>query len=490
MRTSCALGVLAFALAVTPSQAALRITDSATQGVTCSVGVCSAAAKMAVLNVTDLAGMLASGDVTVVSGATAQDIEIDTALSWTSAQRLTLNGYRSITFNAPVVVAGAGGLTITTNTDGSSKGDFRFFKKGHVEFWDLTSSLIINGDSYHLEDKLNHLARAIRRDVSDNYALAKSSSEKSHSYDRPPIPSFAGKLEGLGNTISNLTINDTDSQYVGLISEGGNFEMVIRDIGLKSVNINSRGEVTGGLIAEFNGGAILNSHVTGRISTINRGIAGGLVGVNGTGTIKNSFADVAVSGTGTAGGSPTLGGLVGEHQSSCTDLRCNGVIEQSFALGSVSGSDGATAGGLVGLNDGGLIMTSYARGAASGGNSALVGGLIGNDIDAPQNQSVPQIVGVYSTGAVSGGSGASVGGLIGQDATDSHIRSSYWDLDTSGISDPHQGAGNISDAPGITGLTTEQLTAALPAGFNPSVWKHKAKFNSGYPYLVDNQPSN
>ena len=64
----------------------------------------------------------------------------------------------------------------------------------------------------------------------------------------------------------------------------------------------------------------------------------------------------------------------------------------------------------------------------------------------------------------------------------------YWDLDTSGISDPHKGAGNVADDEGITGLTTEQFQAGLPSGFTSLIWAQKAARNSGYPYLIANPP--
>ena len=60
----------------------------------------------------------------------------------TSTNRLTLDAYRSITFNNLVTVVGTGALTITTN-DGGTGGDFRFFGKGHVEFWDTDSDLVV-----------------------------------------------------------------------------------------------------------------------------------------------------------------------------------------------------------------------------------------------------------------------------------------------------------------------------------------------------------
>jgi hypothetical protein len=96
----------------------------------------------------------------------------------------------------------------------------------------------------------------------------------------------------------------------------------------------------------------------------------------------------------------------------------------------------------------------------------------------------------YSTGTVSSGSGAPVGGSIGEDdVSGSGISNDYWDLDTSGVGNPHQGAGNVPDDPGIAGLTDAQLKSGLPAGFDPKVWAINPKINNGYPYLINNPPS-
>ena len=85
--------------------------------------------------------------------------------------------------------------------------------------------------------------------------------------------------------------------------------------------------------------------------------------------------------------------------------------------------------------------------------------------------------------------GANVGGLFGSDTSHTgNILDAYWDLDTSGISNPHQGAGNVPDDPGIAGLTDAQLKSGLPAGFDPKVWAQNPKINNGYPYLIANPP--
>ena len=469
------------AIFATAVEASVEISTKPTQNMTCAGGVCTPTAKKAVLNAGDLASMLASGDVTIASGSLAQDIDIDAALSWTSTSRLTLNSYHAISFNKPVVVAGTGALTIKAN-DGGSGGDFRFFGKGHVEFWDTFSSLIINGQGYSLVSSMKQLRTAIKIFV-PNIALVRSFSLARHTYRTAPIKSFGGSLEGLGNTISNLTIDDTNARdLVGLIAKT-NFGGVIRDIGLKAVNIQgtTSEQLVGSLVGQ-NSGLILNSHATGSVTISGtHSFGAGLVGDNQEGTISHSYSAVTVSGK---SGVFAIGGLVGANIGACSGS-CDGIIDQSHSTGIVAGGDDAQVGGLVGSNIGGVITNSYASGAVEGGSSASVGGLIGaNDV----GNSSPVIASCYSTGAVSGGSGASVGGLIGQDLADPGITDAYWDMDTSGISNPAQGAGNIANDPGITGLTDAQLKSGLPAGFDKKVWKEKAGINNGYPYLIANPP--
>jgi hypothetical protein len=136
-------------------------------------------------------------------------------------------------------------------------------------------------------------------------------------------------------------------------------------------------------------------------------------------------------------------------------------------------------GGLIG--DGGQVTNSYATGAVTGGGNSTVGGLLGNGGYGARSS--------YSTGAVLAGTESLVGGFVGYDYTiGSTFRSSYWDLDTSGITDPNKSAGNTPNAPGIKGLGDSQLKAALPKGFDPKVWGQSATINNGYPYLLANPP--
>jgi hypothetical protein len=173
----------------------------------------------------------------------------------------------------------------------------------------------------------------------------------------------------------------------------------------------------------------------------------------------------------------------------------NGSVDQSYSAAAANGGqdwssedkdNAAYAGGLIAQNYG-TVSNCYSVGPASASNGrgagVYVGGLTGLAEDPDSIQSC------YSVGQVQAipfRNGA-LGGLIGTD-TDSANVSDYWDFDTSGIGDPSQGAGNIPNDPGITGLTDAQLKSGLPAGFDPAIWGQDPSINNGYPYLLANPP--
>ena len=511
---------------ICPAGAAVTISSAATSNMSCSGGECEPTAAKAVLNVGDLENLLASGNTTVTttgSGVQADDIVIATALSWSDASALTLEASRHLAINSPVAVAGMGSLALTDDGGVSS---LSFGARGNITFANLSSGLSINDASYTLVNTISSLATAIRANAGGAFALAQSyNAKKDGTYSTPPISTtFSGTFEGLGNTISNLKINDTSDSEVGF------FEFVnggyVHDIGFDKAKVSSgassvvlgvlagyvqgaevqgssfSGAVTGswssgtlsdtastyaqvgglvGSACNFGSGyqmdAVIGSHSSVKISGGQSNFAGGLVGYScGDGVVQSSYATGAIS----AGTCSYVGGLIGAS---------TGYVEDSFATGAATtGTSGEcspspAAGGLVGYNFGvssspGTIANSYSSGAAIGGSGSNVGGMVGFSYEGTISAS-------YSTGAPSGG--ADIGGFIGDDESAS-LTDTYWDTTTSGIANLSQGAGNISNAPGITGLSTQQLQSGLPAGFQKGTWKEKTKINGGLPYLVANPP--
>jgi hypothetical protein len=424
-----------------------------------------------------LSSELNSNDVLIQSIAGAKsgngDIFVDDSVSWTSGSRLTLEAYRNIVFSAPVTIAGTGGLTLIDadqtqisgtpgmNDGNAADGNLEFNGNGAVTFTDVVvgntqGSLTINGESYTLENDLVALANAININSSGHFALANSyDASTDGTYTSSPVTTiFSGTFEGLGNTISNLTIV-SDSDEVGLFSvifSGGE----ARDFVLANTNVTgqeSDGAKLGALAGE-NDGTIEGVIVSGAVS--GSGSVGGLVGQN-LGEITNSGSNVAVI------ASTNVGGLVGANA---------GTISRSWASGTVSATDTADVGGLAGLNEGN-VSQSFATGNVTGG--FYVGGLIGFNEDvgtisqsystgsanAAAGSDVGGLVGVqssggsiaqsYATGAVNGGEASDVGGLVG--SNDGSIDESYELGSAVGGMDAHSG-GLVGDNEGSAGGTT------------------------------------
>ena len=442
----------------------------------------------ATLNATDLQNLLASGTVRVTttgSGVQADNIRVKAPFSWSSASVLTLDAYRSIAIEDSVSITGPGGLTLATN-DGNPRGALSFGSRGDVTFANLSASLEVNGVSYTLVNTIKLLADAIAANPSGAYALADDyDGSADGTYRSSPVGTgVAGIVEGLGHTISHVTIDA--SGFFAYVQASGS----VRDIRLTntSVHTSSVGTGAGGLVAENSGnlsgdavfvhllaggsnsyvgaltgmnlGTITASSARGTIKSVGPGNGvGGLVGYN-AGTISLSSATNSIE---QSYGSASLGGLVSANETS-------GIITQSFATGAVRG--GNVAGGLVSVIYAGEVEDSYSIGTPIG-SSLIAGGFAGID-DSIVTKS-------YSTGTPN--AGGYFGGFIGYNDTREN-RLCYWDISTSNVAN---GVGHGSNR-GVVGLTTTQLQNGLPVGFSSKIWAESSNVNGGLPYLVNNPP--
>ena len=361
------------------------------------------------------------------------DINIDSAISWSSANTLTLDAYHGINIFAPITVSGAGGVVLKTN-DGGTGGDYSFGLSasgfaGNIQFTGTANtgqSLTINGTSYTLLYSMSDLANLTFQD--GNYALAVSQNASGPSYSNSVIGPFNGSIEGLGNTISNLAINGNDAD-TGFISSVGAIG-TIRDLGLVggTITMGTQSENSVGALVGNNGNdTLLNDYSTATVSAVFAGTnvygsaLGGLVGWNG-GSIVNSWASGTIeSQQPYSTANAYNGGLVGTNY---------GTIKGSWASGALGINDlNGVSGGLVGYNynaggtDPGTISNSYATGeiTVSGANVVaggqnLAGGLIGYD-------SAGTITSSWAGGNIIGFI-QSAGGLVGQDSAGT-ISNSY-----------------------------------------------------------------
>jgi hypothetical protein len=467
------------------ARADISISNKPTQNMSCDAGVCTATAQKAMLNVTDLATMLASGDVAVKTGLVAKDIDIDQPLQWTSTARLTLDAQQSVVVKKQVTVAGQGALTVITNDSGGAKakdktGEFIIVPEhGSVQFWDLSRSLMIDGNAYTLVGDIKTLAADIAANPSGFYALAKPyDASVDGTYPSSPISTqVMGIIEGLGNTISNLMIAFPGGDDVGLFRNLGSGS---RTSDFNIANATIRGTTTdgtyagAGLFAGSNSGTIMRVLVSGSISFPNgdNELPGGLAGGN-FGTVSKCYSatDIKIAGVGIVGGLAALN---------------EGVISESASEGHLISIGSNSPGGLVAKNSG-SIMNTYSL-AKVGQKGCCGDGFFGELVG--EQDSPGSVVDSYAAGKIAHvhHDRGTAGGVIGFDAMKAgSISDAYWDLNT-GVTDPSAGAGNVKNDPGITGLTTAQFQSKLPKGFDPKIWAIDPKINNGYPYLLANPP--
>lgn len=294
------------------------------------------------------------------------------------------------------------------------------------------------------------------------------------------VTAFGGRVEGLGHTISGLSINRSTTDYVGLIGYVGGAGSSINNLALVAASITGQNSV--GALVGLGGTdtTIHNAWTSGSVSGTR--YVGGLIGNKG-GTVTSSHSDSIVS------GSNEVGGLVGSNK---------GIVGNSIATGTVTGT-GDYVGGLVGSTWYSAISNSYSSGNVSGATfvGGLVGGLVGGtgggtmSIDNSYSTSavnsingwsggligihqsaVATISNSWSSGAITG-STSNAGGLVGNNS--GIITNSFWDTETSGK----------SSSAGGTGLTTTQaMTQASYTGWDfANTWWIHANSGNTRPFL-------
>ncbi|RDU99588.1 YDG domain-containing protein [Trinickia dinghuensis] len=418
-----------------------------------------------------LSAALNQGSVTLQSttgtSGSSGNVNINDTVTWGSNTTLTLSAQNNININQSITANGIfGALSLLYGQQATFTGNTATYNVNAPinlqagNNFSTTLGTLGNGGVTTLFTVITRLGSAGSTTGTDlqgmggvNYALgsnidATATSGWSSGAGFAPISGFNNVFDGLGHTISNLTISKSTSLDVGLFATT-TATAVIRDVGIVGGTVTGY-ENVGALIGD-NLGAVSNSYSTASVTGTQN--VGGLVGNSTTpGSIANSYSTGAVTGTtvfgGLAGwnsGSITLsystsnvtqsstgstrtdaGGLVG------TDAH-SGSISQSYATGNVNAASTNVVGGLVGLAQG-QITNAYATGSVTGDTN--VGGLIGTALGGTTAD-------VYASGALS--ATGTPGGLIGSGSAP--LTSGYWNTTTSGQLTATWG----------TGLTTAQM---------------------------------
>ncbi|MBE7374936.1 two-partner secretion domain-containing protein, partial [Pseudomonas lopnurensis] len=399
------------------------------------------------------------------NGTDKGDIHVNADITYT-ANQLTLTAHNAINLNAVINVNGSGTLAMnhgagSINASFGESGGF----KGKVNFAGSGAGLLtINGAGYTVIKNMS----ALQGMVEGNYALG-GDLDASNVANFAPIGFFTGTFDGLGHTISGLTINRPDQGNVGLF--GSIIDATLRNVGLEGGSMTGKDNVGG--LAGYNSSSHIHhvyatSSVTGVTTEGDMGSEGGLKVGGLVGFMYSSLGSSAsishAYATGAVTGSSNVGGLVGSNSSIFGSS--NSSISHAYATGAVTGSN--NVGGLVGSNSSSYdssnssISHAYATGAVTG--SSNVGGLVGSNSSLYSNNS--SISHAYATGAVTGPS--NVGGLVGDNSSLSgggtSITDSFWDTNTTGQS---------GSAGGGTGKSTAEMQSkATYAGWDfDSTWR-------------------
>jgi filamentous hemagglutinin family protein len=389
-------------------------------GTTSSIGATTLSTNLGKTNV-----QIVTANVSTGTG----DLYVNAAVKWDAATKLTLSASRNIYINADIN-ATKGQLQLEYAQSGSSPDYGYFLNNGAKVFLPDGGNFFVSPGkgfglvSYRVISKLGGQGSATENDlqgISNNvirYVLgADIDASATYRWDGDkgdggfvPISGFAGTLDGLGHTISNLYINNTKQQYVGLFGDlkpTGN----IRNLVLENANVSNRALISTvpvGSVVGQNEGKLFNVHTRNMTVSTSTDNAGGLVG-NNKGEIRNSSAVGAVNVLIAKEEIEGVGGLVGTQ---------SGTIIDSYAMAAVNGR--TSTGGLVGLMTGGSVSGSYAGKSTDGYGSVVggenTGGLIGYMKSGTVSNS-------YAAVPVTGANGT--GGLIGRAAIESKVENTY-----------------------------------------------------------------
>ncbi|MGB1236720.1 MAG: filamentous hemagglutinin N-terminal domain-containing protein [Pseudomonadales bacterium] len=395
------------------------------------------------------------------------DIKVNADISWSrDAAVLTLQAERNIEINAKINASGAGsGVALDTGLSYNSGNNWntsysaaQFAQDKHLLFGDAGSITLSGADAVYRRD--GQTSQVIN---GNNTALAGNTAFDELSQLNPSIHAVLGVdidasagldsigltgthsgntllgFDGLGNTISNLNINDSGAANVGLFSEAGS-DSYLRNLTLNGGTVIGRSHV-GAAVGYADGLTLDNvsSNVAIRVSS-SAFNTGGLVGYMNNSHISNSsvVADII--------GNFRVGGLVGNmDRSQISDSSASGRIRGDNLIGGIA-ARAAIDSSLKNVHFNGDVETNT-------GKARELGGIVGKLYNS-------QLENAYSSGTVSGTAdkggnyGGDLGGLVGYAISDdasyqTYIRNAY---SLSDISLNAAGDDNLNTARAVGGI--------------------------------------
>ncbi|NBU44304.1 MAG: filamentous hemagglutinin N-terminal domain-containing protein, partial [Betaproteobacteria bacterium] len=456
-----------------------------------------------------IATALGSGSVTITTAnhvvgygsngaiASSGDITINSPITWSANNKLTLSANRNININAAITANGTtsnAGVALIYNL-GNIGGDYNFGLtssgsgsnlaanfSGSINFGNTAASFSTQNSSaatkqFTLINTLNtsssfYCTSAVTCDPGNttNFALANNidattfvnGATKYNNLRGTSTSGYNGTFTGLGHTISKLSLGNAGTSYVGMFYST-NSAAVVRDLRLSGATIVGNNYV-GSLVGNANSTLTLNNVVVDSVSATSSVIGGSYVGglIGATSSSGGTLTNAYVLNT-NVNGSSYVGGMIGRSYLTTTNAHKTGNVTGSSGLvGGLFGYSNSTlssvdsvgdvsgvysVGGLVGEAAYSNISNAFALGSVSG-SGYQVGGLIGN------------YLGGTLTSASAGGASKTVsgtyyvGGLIGRAGTN-----------TTSISNSSFAGTSISATGTTTAITTSDSVVGGIIGF-------------------------
>jgi fibronectin-binding autotransporter adhesin len=438
-------------------------------------------ANESVLTVATLIAALGSANVTVStsgssgSGTGGGSITVANALTWSSANTLTLNAASNIYINAPISAVN-GGLTLTagsssaviTSTSSTTGVNYAVnvakFSLTQGNWTQVNTTLLPSftaTNNFSLTTGSVTFIRAVggtggtgsnAYQIADIYGLQginSNSTTLGYTYQLAnnidasvtqnwsngftSISSYTKAFEGNFYTINNL-------KGSGLFSSvsGGS----INDVGLTNVNIASGGTYIGALADSASSESFNYDYVTGNVLGSSYGYTGGLIGQGNAITVNYSYNTANVT-------SQVVGGLVGV-------ISGNSQVNNSYSSGGTLSGPGGGAYGYIG----GIVGT-----LGNGTNSGPIS--INETYNASPIPGTDNVTGIY---------GNIVGYYAGNGSGNPSvsITNSYWDSSISGQGSaypPEDGRyGNTAPSTSSVGGVSLSSTLSNYSGFSSSNW--------------------
>ncbi|KWD58817.1 filamentous hemagglutinin [Burkholderia ubonensis] len=423
-----------------------------------------------------------SGDHTLSLASQRGGVKLQRALSAHGSRAgLEVNAAKRIDIDGPLALTGANAALALNSGNGHVLND-----NAAVTLSGANASFSANGQAYRVIHNVDQL-RAVDTNLNGRYVLGNAIKGSGAFRSIGGDAAFTGTFDGLGNTISGLSVYN-DGPFVGLFAGnfgtianltldsvsargtanygigpvmvgslvGANIQGTLSNVHARNVVVTGGGSaanIAGGLVGTNLSGTIDRASVSGRVEGNRYTTAlGGLVGENitspdsrlGTATIARSRADASVSiqaaGTSPSNGQNGFGGLVGFNSGDIRDSSSHGAVSVATV--------GATVGGLVGRNTG-TVGGSDASGRVTAGTASAAGALVGVNAGA--------IAASRASGGVAGGARSTVGGLVG-------INTAVGTIDKSNATGTVAVAGNDATAGGLVGRNDGRVSGSSASG--------------------------